>query len=64
MNSLEDRLRELGRDATSEDSQSLGAVIERGRRLRRRRMVARIVAPVAAAAIVAAAIVVPAQLVE
>ena len=60
MNSLEDRLRELGRDATSEDSQSVGAVIVRGRSLRRRRLVTRFFIPsVAAAAIVAAAIVVP-----
>ena len=53
MNSLEDRLRELGRDATSEDSQSLGAVIERGRRLRRRRLVTRVLVPSVAVAAVA-----------
>jgi len=59
MNSLEDRLHELGHRATSEGSQSVDAVIARGQRLRRRRMITRIVAPVAAAAIVAVAIVVP-----
>jgi len=53
MNSLEDRLRELGRSATSEDSQSVDAVITRGQRLRRRRMTTRVFVPSIAAAAVA-----------